>query len=241
MPEAKQIRSMFDSIAPEYDAFNHLTSFGIDRGWRRRALKFIKGPDVLDAACGTGDFSIAIAHKIKGVRITGVDISGGMLAKMKAKIAREGLSPSIFAADGTPLNGVRAEIGDCCNLSFDEGSFDSVAVAFGVRNFEDREKALGEFLRVLRPGGHFVMLELSIPRNPIARAAFKFYFTHIMPRIGSRLTRNRAAYRYLPASVMTFPQRKEWAETLEKTGFGNIRSRALSMGICMLYSAEKSL
>lgn len=239
MPETSSIRQMFDSIAPEYDVFNHLTSFGIDQRWRRRALKFVKGPQVLDAACGTGDFSIEIARRYPELKLTAVDISSGMLAKMKAKLNKAGLAPSRFAPDGTALNGVSAEIGDCCALKYADGSFDSVTVAFGVRNFEDKEKALSEIFRVLKPEGHFVMLELSLPGNRMARAAFKVYFTHVMPHIGSGLTHNRAAYRYLPASVMTFPKKREWMATLEKAGFRNIRHRSLSLGICRLYVAEK--
>jgi len=260
MPSAKDIREMFDSIAPEYDAFNHLTSLGIDRCWRRRALRFIKGPKVLDLACGTGDFSIAIARGLRGVRVTGIDISDGMLAEMKIKLAKAGLEPSDFDSDGTslssndtplnskdtppgsdgaPLSSVSALIGDACNLQFPDETFDSVSVAFGVRNFEDKEKALSEALRVLKPGGHFVMLELGLPDKFLARKVFNVYFKYIMPYVGGKMSRNKEAYRYLPASVSKFPEKQEWMDIMEGAGFRNVRHRALSLGICRLYTAKK--
>jgi len=251
---------MFDSIAPEYDAFNHLTSLGIDRCWRRRALRFIKGPKVLDLACGTGDFSIAIARGLRGVHVTGIDISDGMLAEMKIKLAKAGLETSDFDSDGTslssndtplnskgtlhgsdgaPLSRVNALIGDACNLQFADETFDSVSVAFGVRNFEDKEKALSEALRVLKPGGHFVMLELGLPDKFLARKVFNIYFKYIMPYVGGKMSRNKEAYRYLPASVSKFPEKQEWMDIMEGAGFRNVRHRALSLGICRLYTAKK--
>jgi demethylmenaquinone methyltransferase/2-methoxy-6-polyprenyl-1,4-benzoquinol methylase len=248
MPSAKDIREMFDSIAPEYDAFNHLTSLGIDRCWRRRALRFIKGPKVLDLACGTGDFSIAIARGLRGVHVTGIDISDGMLAEMKLKLARAGLdsdgtplnsNSTPAGSDGTPLSRVSALIGDACNLQFPNETFDSVSVAFGVRNFEDKEKALSEALRVLKPGGHFVMLELGLPDKFLARKVFNLYFKYIMPYVGGKMSRNKEAYRYLPESVSKFPEKSEWMATMESTGFRNVRHRAFSLGICRLYTGEK--
>lgn len=274
MPSAKDIREMFDSIAPEYDAFNHLTSLGIDRSWRKRALRFIKGPKVLDLACGTGDFSIAIARGLRGACVTGVDISAGMLAEMEIKLAKAGLKPTLFGSDsahlgsnsaplssegtplnsegtplssdgtplgseGSPLNGVSALIGDACKLQFADDSFDSVSVAFGVRNFEDKEKALSEALRVLKPKGHFVMLELGLPDGFLARKLFNLYFKHIMPYMGGRMSRNKEAYKYLPDSVGKFPEKQEWMAIMKGAGFRNVRHRAFSLGICRLYTAEK--
>jgi len=231
MPEKHKIQQMFDSIAPEYDAFNHLTSLGIDRRWRRRALRELVGTRVLDEACGTGDFSIEIArHLAKNGAdwsVTGVDISEGMLEVMRRKLSDAG------------LDRVSAETGDCCALDFPDCSFDSVTVAFGVRNYEDREKALREVVRVLRPGGRFVMLELGIPRNPLVNRAYKFYFTRIMPLVGGRMSGNKAAYRYLPASVLAFPKPDEWTATMQKAGFRTVRHRSLSLGICNLFVAEK--
>ena len=250
MAKKENIRKMFDSIAPGYDAFNHLTSLGADRRWRKTALREVSGPRVLDEACGTGDFAIAIAkHLAKKAEIagqagndgggtgsawsvTGVDISEGMLEVMRRKVAEAGL-------DDTGCVSVSAETGDCCALGYPDASFDTVTVAFGVRNFEDREKALVEVLRVLRPGGRFVMLELGIPRNPVVRAAYKFYFTRIMPLIGSGISKDKAAYRYLPASVLDFPKPEEWMTTMQKAGFAQVRHRPLSLGICNLFAGVR--
>lgn len=232
MPQKENIQQMFDSIASGYDAFNHLTSLGADRRWRRRALREVVGPRVLDEACGTGDFSIAIANHLakraQDASVVGVDISEGMLEVMRRKVAESGLEAT-----------VRAETGDCCALQYEDASFDTVTVAFGVRNFEDREKALQEVLRVLRPGGHFVMLELGIPRNPIVRAAYKFYFTRIMPLIGAGISKDKAAYRYLPASVLNFPNPQDWIATMQKAGFAEVRHRPLSLGICNLFTGVR--
>lgn len=219
---------MFDSIAPDYDAFNHLTSLGIDRIWRRKALRFIDGPQVLDVACGTGDFSILIARK-KNCGVTGVDISEGMLSEMRRKVEKANLDRHVAALEG-----------DCAALPFRESSFDTVTVAFGVRNFEDRNQCLKEIFRVLRPGGRFVMLELGVPGCPLVNRLYKFYFTRIMPLIGRRLTGNTTAYQYLPASVLHFPGPKEWTAFMRSAGFANVRHRPLSFGICRLYIAAKS-
>ena len=250
MPKKDNIQQMFDSIAPGYDAFNHLTSLGADRRWRKTALREVTGPRVLDEACGTGDFAIAIAkHLAKKAEIagqagndgggtgsawsvTGVDISEGMLEVMRRKVAEADL-------DDTGCVSVSAETGDCCALHYPDASFDTVTVAFGVRNFEDREKALAEVLRVLRPGGRFVMLELGIPRNPVVRAAYKFYFTRIMPLIGRSISKDKAAYRYLPASVLEFPKPEDWMATMQKAGFAQVRHRPLSLGICNLFAGVR--
>lgn len=226
MQEKNNIRNLFDDIAPGYDTFNHLTSLGIDRCWRRRAIRQVKGGDVLDVACGTGDFAIAIARKLR-CRVTGVDISEGMLEQMRRKVAREGVP------------GVTAEEGDCAALRFADCKFDSVTVAFGVRNFEDRPKCLREILRVLKPGGRFVMLELGVPSGGLVRSLYKFYFTRIMPLVGRRISGNEAAYRYLPASVLAFPGPARWMQTMREAGFTAVRHRSLTFGICRMYIGEK--
>lgn len=228
MPKKETIRDMFDSIAPEYDAFNHLTSMGIDRSWRRRALRFIEGPQVLDVACGTGDFSILIAER-KHCGVVGVDISEGMLAQMRRKVAEAQLDRRVIC-----------ETGDCAALRFKNGSFDNVTVAFGVRNFEDREACVKEILRVLRPGGSLVMLELGVPRVRFIRSLYRFYFTRVMPLVGGRMSGNRKAYEYLPASVLAFPGPEEWTAFLIDCGFAGVKHRSLSLGICRLYVATKS-
>lgn len=248
MPQCENIRRMFDGLAPGYDAFNHIASLGIDRCWRRIALREVDGPRVLDEACGTGDFALATARKarreIRHARpdrasppwsIIGVDISERMLEVMRRKVDSAGFAHE--AGSDRPAVTVTAGTGDCCDLRFPDDSFDSVTVAFGMRNFEDREKALSEVLRVLRPGGRFVMLELGVPRARLVRFAYKLYLNGIMPLIGRCLTGDRAAYEYLSASVMAFPEPEKWLQTLLSAGFVTARHRSLSLGICNLFVA----
>lgn len=235
MPKKENVRQMFDNIAPDYDRLNHILSLGVDRGWRRRALRRIvdtEGPlDVLDLACGTGDFSLAIARRMvrRGVpgHVSGVDLSEGMLAVMEGKIAAAGLSERISTAQG-----------DGEKLPFPDGSFDRVTIAFGIRNFENRAAGLREMRRVLRPGGRLVVLELSVPSFAPVRWLYKLYFLHILPWIGGLVSGDRAAYNYLPASVLKFPGRKAFTEELLSAGFTTAAHRAFSLGICRLYVGE---
>lgn len=232
-PQKEKIEQMFDAIAPDYDRLNHLMSLGIDKRWRRRALRQIVEPEraqeILDLACGTGDFSIAIARKAHPqTRVTGVDLSEGMLAVMREKVRAAGLETRISAGKG-----------DADALPFADGSFDRVTVAFGVRNFEHRETALREIRRVLRTGGHLVILELSLPSNPVVRWAYMLYFTRLTPLIGGRISGEKAAYRYLPASVLHFPGKRDWMATMAACGFRAVTHRALSLGICRLYTGTK--
>lgn len=232
-PETGRIQALFDGIAGDYDRLNHLLSLGIDRTWRRRALKRIVVPgqaqSILDVACGTGDFSITIAKRadIRTV-VTGVDLSEGMLAVMAEKVREEGLEGRI-----------RAEQGDCLQLRFEEASFDRVTIAFGIRNFEHRKVALCEILRVLKPGGRLVILELSVPSNRFLRWVYGIYFTKILPLIGGRISGDKAAYSYLPASVLKFPGKKEWMETMSSCGYSDVTHKAFTFGICRMYTGEK--
>jgi len=223
---------MFDNIAEDYDSLNHVLSLSVDKVWRRKALKKIvdagPAPEVLDVACGTGDFSIAIGRALEAGHVTGVDISGEMLAVMRRKVVKAGL-------EGT----IDEETGDGENLRFADGSFDRVVNAFGIRNFEDRDKGLREALRVLRPGGRLVILELSRPENKIVRWCYDLYFLHVLPRIGGRISGDKAAYTYLPASVKAFPGRKEFTEMMRKAGFVNVCHKALTFGLCRMYTGER--
>ncbi len=224
---------MFDGIAPGYDRLNHLMSLGVDRSWRRRALREIVTPGqpqrILDIACGTGDFSLAIARRMHAdSRITGLDLSEGMLAVMREKVAREGLQDRISC-----------EQGDSEAMRFADGSVDCAAIAFGIRNFEHREAALREVLRVLRPGGRLVILELSVPENRLLRWVYNLYFMHFVPWIGARVSGDKAAYKYLPASVQAFPGRREWTAIMTRCGYANVRHRAFTFGLCRMYVGEK--
>lgn len=233
---------MFNSIAGDYDSLNHILSLDIDKIWRKKALKVIADApapvQVLDLACGTGDFSIAIAKALRkqalrqaqrpSGHVTGVDLSEGMLAVMREKVAKAGL-------DGM----ISIEEGDGENLRFPDNTFDRVTIAFGIRNFEDRQKGLREMLRVLRPGGRLVILELSRPENRIIRWFYDLYFLHILPKIGGKVSGDKAAYAYLPASVAAFPGKKEFTATMRSAGFRSVTHKAFTLGICRMYTGEK--
>jgi len=232
-PDTGKIRSLFNSIAPDYDSLNHILSLGTDRIWRRRALEWIVEPSerqsILDVACGTGDFSIAIASKANPqTRVTGLDLSEGMLAVMQKKVKDAHLEGKISSEPG---NGEA--------MRFESESFDRVTIAFGIRNFENRETALKEILRVLKPGGRLVILELSVPSNRIIRAIYNVYFTKVLPLIGGRVSGDMAAYRYLPASVLKFPDKAEWMSTMSECGYTQVIHRSFSLGICRMYIGTK--
>jgi len=234
-PKAEKVEKMFDSIAGDYDKLNHILSLNIDKLWRRKAVREIadksRRQDILDIACGTGDFSLTLSSKLNPAsRILGIDLSEGMLEIMRAKVAAKGLSGII----GTKL-------GNCEHLELESDSRDAVCIGFGIRNFEHREAALTEILRVLKPGGKLVILELSIPEIPLIRGLYTFYFTKILPFVGGLVSKDKAAYSYLPASVLAFPKKKEWVATMENCGFCEVRHEALSLGICRMYVAKKRL
>ena len=233
MPQKEKIQQMFDGIAPDYDRLNHLMSLGVDRSWRRRALREIVTPGqpqrLLDIACGTGDFALAQARKMHAdSHITGLDLSEGMLAVMREKVSRAGQAGRISC-----------EQGDCEQMRFADGSFDCATIAFGIRNFAHREAALEEILRVLKPGGRLVILELSVPENKLLRWAYNLYFMHFVPWIGGLVSGDKAAYTYLPASVQAFPGRREWTATMARCGYANVRHRAFTFGLCRMYIGEK--
>ena len=238
MPKKENIRQMFDSIAADYDKLNHIMSLDIDKSWRRRALREIFPPEdrtglkILDLACGTGDFALAMARRMVsgglGGHVTGVDLSEGMLAVMREKMDREGVRDL-----------VSAQSGDGENLPFGTGTFDRVTIAFGIRNFEDREQGLREMFRVLRPGGKLVILELSVPENRIIRWCYNLYFLHILPLVGGRVSGDKAAYRYLPASVVHFPRHRAFMETMRQAGFRDVAHKAFTLGVCRMFTGTK--
>ncbi|MBP5397065.1 MAG: bifunctional demethylmenaquinone methyltransferase/2-methoxy-6-polyprenyl-1,4-benzoquinol methylase UbiE [Bacteroidales bacterium] len=258
-PKTEKIEALFNGIAGDYDRLNHLLSLGVDRSWRRRAMKEILPASssksdswqVLDLACGTGDFSLEMAGKarrmqekaarkgtsVPDIQITGLDLSEGMLEVMRRKVEKAGFAQSVQEA-GRQV-GIVALQGNAEALPFADGSFDRVTIAFGIRNFEQRKTALREILRVLKTGGRLVILELSVPSNPVLRFFYNLYFTHVLPRIGGWISGDKAAYRYLPASVLRFPGKEEWMETMRGCGFVGVRHRAYSLGICRQYVGER--
>ncbi len=231
MAKKEGIRKLFDNIAPDYDRLNHILSLNIDKGWRRKAVKEIIDSEqpmtILDVACGTGDFTIEIARKAAGgSRVTGIDLSEGMM-----KIGREKIKKA----------GVEAEMvqGDCEALPYDEGTFDRISVGFGVRNFEHLDVGLKEMCRVLKTDGKLVVLELSVPSNGFVRWCYKLYFLKILPAVGGWISGDRGAYEYLPASVLKFPAPEKFMEMMRKSGFKEVRHRSLTLGICRMYVGVK--
>ena len=186
MPKKEKVREMFDHIAPSYDKLNHVLSMNVDKLWRRHALKEIvdgTSQRILDVACGTGDSTISIASAAaEGSEVIGVDISEGMMALVKGKAEKAGVE-----------NRISLQVADGEALPYEDGAFDRVTCAFGIRNFEHKEKGLSEFLRVLKPGGRAVILELSVPQNRLVRWAYDVYFLHILPRIGGAVSGDKAA------------------------------------------------
>ena len=163
-----------------------------------------------------------------GSHVTGVDLSEGMLAVMREKVGKAGLADMISIEEG-----------DGEALRFPDNTFDRVTIAFGIRNFENREKGLREMLRVLKPGGRLVILELSRPENKVIRWFYDLYFLHILPKIGGKVSGDKAAYAYLPASVAAFPGKKEFSATMREAGFRAVTHKAFTLGICRMYTGEK--
>ena len=228
----EQVARMFDGISGRYDLLNRLLSMGIDIRWRRVALRMLRERGipgrVLDVATGTADLALALAADLPEAEVIGVDLSEGMLGVGRQKVDRNGLRAR-----------VRLEQADAENLPFEDGAFDAVTVAFGVRNFENLDKGLGELQRVLRPGGHLMVLEFSRPTSPLVKGLMNLYSRSLMPALGGWLSKDRAAYAYLPASVQVFPEGDAFEERLQRAGLQPLRQRRLSMGISSVYIARK--
>lgn len=229
-PEKEKVRSMFNDIAHKYDFLNHFLSAGIDIQWRKRVRRLLAKHDpkkILDVATGTGDLAIEMT-KLRPEHITGVDIAVEMLEIGKVKIKEKGLN-----------NIIDLQEGDAENLQFEDGSFDAVTVAFGVRNFETLQKGLKEINRVLVKDGVFAVLEFSKPKAFPFKQLYNFYFKYILPVMGKMVSKSNAAYTYLPESVQGFAEDKAFLLELEKAGFKNPKQKRLTMGIATLYSATK--
>jgi len=226
-----KVESMFDSIAWRYDFLNHFLSLNIDRLWRRRAIKIIsysyKTPHILDIATGTADLAIA-AMKIKPSHITGIDISAKMLEIGNEKIKRKGYSDKIELIQA-----------DSEAIPFVDNTFDVAMVAFGVRNFSDPVKGLSEMRRVIRKGGMIMVLEFSKPTGFPFRSIYNFYFRNILPFFGRFFSKDKAAYNYLPESVMRFPDNEEFIKLLVQAGWSNTRQLKLTGGVASIYTGTK--
>ena len=226
-----QVELMFDNIAHSYDKLNHRLSWNIDKMWRKKALTRLaafKPQSVLDIATGTGDFAISAAHMLHPKKIVGADISEGMMAVGRKKATALGLDGVIsFSKE------------DCMNLSFGDNTFDAVTAAFGIRNFADLDKGLKEMHRVLKPGGHLCIVELTSPVSFPMKQLFKIYSHTVLPIYGRLISGDKAAYAYLTATIEAFPQGELMVEILKKAGFAKAEFKRLTLGICTMYFGTK--
>ncbi|MCY2686120.1 bifunctional demethylmenaquinone methyltransferase/2-methoxy-6-polyprenyl-1,4-benzoquinol methylase UbiE [Salinimicrobium sp. TH3] len=226
----KQVEQMFDTISTNYDGLNRVISFGIDVKWRKKVIEMVSATNpesVLDIATGTGDLAISLA-KTGAKRIVGLDLSEGMLAVGREKIADEKLTGKIEMIQG-----------DSEALPFEDNSFDAITVAFGVRNFENLEKGLSEIFRVLKKGGIFVILETSVPTKFPFKQGYNFYTKNLLPLIGKMFSKDKVAYSYLSESAAAFPYGEKLNNILRETGFIDVRHHPQTMGVATIYSASK--
>lgn len=227
----EQVAEMFDQIAGKYDFMNRFLSARTDVGWRIKAINTLQkyNPQtILDIATGTGDMAIRAYKMLHPKKITGIDISVNMLEVGKQKIAKEGLSDYIDLQKG-----------DSENIQFANATFDAAMAAFGVRNFEDLDKGLREIHRVLKPTGRLLILEFSRPKPGIFKGIYKLYMQLIAPQIAKVVAQNKEAYQYLNDSANAFPEREDFLVILQKAGFKNTSYKALTFGICCIYTGEK--
>jgi demethylmenaquinone methyltransferase/2-methoxy-6-polyprenyl-1,4-benzoquinol methylase len=229
--KGEKIQQMFGTIAPRYDFLNRLLSFGIDRRWRKKAVRLLKyreGSRILDVATGTGDVALEIAKSTPpSVKITGADFCQEMVELGQAKVA------------ASPYAGrIDFRVAPCEDLPFADNTFDSITIAFGIRNVVDRKLGLAEMWRVLRPGGRMIILEFSTPRSQLFRQIYYFYFRRLLPVIGGLVSKYNA-YKYLPDSVLEFPSHEEFSRMIAEAGFRNIHLHDLTFGIATIYAGEK--
>ncbi len=229
----EQVAEMFDGIAGRYDVMNRFLSARTDIGWRKKAIRLLKKDNpkhILDVATGTADMAIMAAKMLKPEKVIGIDISEGMLELGKKKVEKESLGHII-----------QLQAGDSETINQPSNSFDAVMVAFGVRNFENLENGLAEMLRVLKPGGRLIVLEFSKPRRRAVKSLYNLYMSIVAPQVARWFRQNKDAYLYLNESANAFPDRQNFTEILNKTGFTETGFKPLSLGICCIYSGRKPL
>lgn len=226
----EQVRIMFNNISRRYDFLNHFLSLGIDKSWRKLAVGMLREnhpKKILDVATGTGDFALE-SLVLNPDSITGIDISEKMLEQGRQKIKNKGLDKII-----------RLETGDSENLTFPDNTFDAITVGFGVRNFENLAKGMSEMFRVLNKNGKLVVLEFSKPKTFPVKQFYNLYFTHILPFIGSVVSSDKRAYRYLNESVNAFPEGNDFLQIMRDTGFREVSQKRLMKGIASIYVGKK--
>ena len=229
--KTQQVEQMFDNIAHSYDKLNHRLSWNIDKGWRKKAIRQLlpyRPKVMLDIATGTGDFAILAAGMLRPVTLIGADISEKMMEIGRQKVEKEKLDSVIsFKKE------------DCMNLSFADNTFDAITAAFGIRNFSDLNKGLGEMCRVLKKGGHLSIVELTGPVSFPMKQLFSIYSHTFLPLYGRMISKDRSAYDYLTATIEAFPQGEQMIEILKTAGFSKAQFKRLTFGICTMYFAEK--
>ena len=230
-PKTGQVERMFDSIAPAYDLMNRAMTLGIDHLWRARAVREVaarKPREILDVATGTGDLAIRLARAAVGSRVTGIDLSEGMLDIGRSKVAEAGLADRVTFAKA-----------DCLALPYPDASFDAVTVAYGVRNFEHLDRGYSEMARVLRPGGMLCVIELSTPDGRLTRPLYDLYTLRVIPALGRLVASDKSAYTYLPASIAAMPQGEDMLRLMTDAGLSEPRLRRMTFGACTIYTAVK--
>jgi len=226
------VKEIFASVTDKYDFLNRFLSGRRDVAWRNRTvseMNFFKSHRFLDVATGTADLALDCAKMYSDVNVTGVDFVQEMVDKGIEKIETAGLEQRI-----------RLDWGDGTDLTFDDGTFDVSAIAFGIRNIPDKLKALSEMMRVVVPGGQVMVLELTTPEPGLWRSFYGFYLNGILPKFAKFFTKNPAAYEYLADSILNFPTRKEFLELMASVGLTNSRAISLTFGVCTLYIGVKS-
>ena len=229
--KGKLVEQMFNNIAPTYDILNHRLSWEIDKSWRKKAISQLlpfNPQSILDIATGTGDFAILSAEMLSPKQMIGVDISDGMMTIGRQKVKAKGLQDIVF---------FKKE--DCTNLSFEDNSFDAVTAAFGIRNFQDLDRGLSEMCRVLKQGGHLIIVELTTPICFPMKQLFNIYSHTILPIYGRIISKDTNAYHYLINTIEAFPQGERMVEILRNIGFKEPKFTRLTSGICTMYFATK--
>jgi demethylmenaquinone methyltransferase/2-methoxy-6-polyprenyl-1,4-benzoquinol methylase len=231
--EPERIAGMFDAIARRYDRLNHLLSGGLDRRWRRRAIRELRltgSERLLDVCTGTADLAIEAATSAQGAArlVVGIDFAGEMLRLGLEKLRRAGLERRVALARG-----------DAMRLPVRDGAFDAATVGFGIRNVEDPLAGCRELCRALTPSGRLAILEFGMPTMPGLAGLYAWYFRNVLPRIGRVISGHGEAYDYLPASVSAFPSGEAFATILRQAGFSSVRSVPLAFGAVYLYVARR--
>jgi demethylmenaquinone methyltransferase/2-methoxy-6-polyprenyl-1,4-benzoquinol methylase len=227
----KESYKIFNEIAGTYDLLNHTLSLGIDIYWRKKFIKNLPKKDsinALDLATGTGDVPLTLIADKRIKKITGLDLSKGMVDIGIEKVKKKNLDNKIFLM-----------LGDAMNIPAADKTFDITTISFGIRNFSDPQKSLHDIYRVLKKDGRVMIMEFAIPSNPIVRAVYFFYFRHFLPRIGNLISKHKDAYTYLNKSVEDFPYGDQFLGLMKNAGFKNLKKESLTFGIAMLYVGDK--